>query len=298
MRSGKPLAVLMVGLGLANAVHADERGLGLRASLQADDRSGTAIGAGLDLQLAERSWFMLDGARSDAGADFGGIESSLLAVGLDHRFEGPVGITLGWETWGDSGLVETATIRAGLNLTFDQWRWSLDGSWRDTEMDLVVPNLPATDIIGKCDGSDSSLGASLSWSGERGGWYLRGRDHSYQRTLCTIGRFTLDIFNLPPQVFIRVPALERLQASAVNRTYSFLEQSVTLGGHLRFGSKRLNLEYIRDKGAFDQLNSNTVVVTLGFEFTRGLDLGFSLGVTDTEQLGSTSYAGINVAWYR
>lgn len=298
MSSGSRLWAGVAGLLLCGLAAADERGFGLRGNLQADDRSGIYVGGGVDLQLSEGGWLSLDGAHSDAGSDFGNLESSLFAIRWDQRFAGPLGFDAGWETWGDSGVVETDTLHLGLSLSLGEWRIGLDGRWRDIDFSLVVPNPPGADITGGCNTSDTALGGNLTWSGERGSWYLRGRSYDYARTRCRIGRFTLDPFNLPPLAIIRIPALERLQASAVSRTNSFFDSSVAMGGSLRFGRRRVSLEYLRDVGAFDDLASDTVSLGLSYEFASGLDLGFTVGVTDTEIVGSTAFAGLNLAWYR
>ncbi len=299
MRTRDWLAMLLLaGVGTAAAADAEGPALVLRAGLQADDRSGFGVDAGLDWRLGSATWLGLDVARSDAGSDFSDIDTRFVGLRLSHRFDGPLGLHLGHEWWGDPAAAETRTVVAGASLGFEALRIGLEARFRDIEFDVQVPNPPGAPVVGACDGRDTGIGLSLRWSGERGGWYLRGTNYDYSQTMCRVGRFTFDVFNLPPQLILHRPALELLQASAVGRAHSFFERSWVAGVERRLGRVVASLEYANDVGAFDRLESETIAVGLVIETRRAFDWNLRVGVTDTELVGSTAYAGVGFYWYR
>jgi hypothetical protein len=193
--------------------------------------------AGFHLGVGADTWVSVTAGSSHAQSTTSDVRARLLAAVVEHDF-GPVGISLGVESWGDSDNLEAQDLRGELFFSGDRYRFALLAERRDIDIYFSGSGAPRLTDLRRIGVDADALGLSARYrlSPE---WQIYGAwmDYDYPSRM---------------RVVPRADRLNLLSGSAVTLAYSFIDRYVTFGVERAFGQTLLNVDVGRDRSAIDR----------------------------------------------
>ena len=269
---------LSIGLLLAATPHAHALDYIVGLGMGADDSSGRSLAGLVDFGLTERTFLTLTAGISDADTVVSNIETRSYDVSFSHDFE-PITVRLAAGRWGDSDLIESDDVRAGVSLDVGGWRFGIDGERRDVELIFQIePTGPqagrrvTTEVVG--DG----IGGSVRYRGDAGvGVSLRGMTWDYDRNVDALALFD----------FVR-----RVNPSTVTLAGALRDSSYTATLDFELGNHLLGIEVGRNELAIGNVDVDSATLIWTLPSSTRTDLELSLGYSETEDGDSALFANV------
>lgn len=235
--------------------------------------------------ITPATWLSAALGRSLAPAAETDVSARLITLGIEHDF-GPVGLALRREAWGDSDNLESADLRAEAFLERERFRVALVHEQRDIDIYFSAGGTAPTATDLRRIGIEAE-GTGIDWRYRFTPlWRVYGSwmDYDYPRAM-----------RLVP----RADRLDLLSASAVTLAYSFVDRYQSLGVERTLaGSRLVNLDLARDRSTIDGRGVSSASVSLLLPVALRTDLELTLGSSDSSRLGSTSFGGLALYFYR
>ncbi len=266
--------------GLAQEASPDPWLLSLGVQTGDDGSAGYALG--LDWGATERTWLSLYGGLSESPNQLADVTTRTLAANLDQRI-GPLGFTLGLESWGEPDEVESRDISGSIYLHGEGYRFALKGERREIDITFTITDLAGNQLRRTVDVTAEGLGAAFSVDvSER--WRLSADAirYDYSRELSVLPR--LDVFDF-------------LASSALTLANSFIDTEWGIGLEYDASGKAFNLQWRKDRSAVDSSELNSVSVGALLPVAERWDLEFSFGLSDAEDLDRALFGGVYLFFY-
>ena len=138
----------------------------------------------------------------------------------------------------------------------------------------------------------TGLGAGLSWHGDAWGGYVEGLTYDFDQ------RFDAVVAASQSPDLARFPRLRALVGSVVTMTQGALEHELSAGIERLFSRSALRLDGVHVKDAIDGLRGSSVSGSWRYAFTRAVDVEVTLGMSDSESLGSLAFGGLTLLLHR
>lgn len=293
------------------AVAADSAWI-LNAGGEIDDESGYRFDAGVAWIPTTRSSVSAYAGRTDSETDFDEFASTVATLGLDHNFD-PVGFNVEGRWRSDSEFLEALTWAGSLYYKHGLWRFALRGETRATEFEpqsfegviITRQGVPLTiSATSDCSLDNTGYGAAWSYAGPRWSVSLSGTQYEYADADCDLtdvsppglGRFLRARPGLLPLIAPRLAEFQRLQRSSVTRESTFLDYTVSFSLGLRDGERSWDLDYFHDREQFQELESDTVVLSVLLPAGERSDVELRGGVTDSD-FGAVGFVGFTLFAY-
>lgn len=249
---------------------------------QVDEDGNDSLLATFNFGVTPRTWLGLTAGRSTSPADRADVSAEMLVASVEHRFD-KLGFRFELERWGDSGVLETDDMRAGVY--FDQGRFRIGAAFerRDIEVPFTIlgPLGRTLTRTAQLDADGVQLDARVR-PAERWQLYFSATEYDYER----------DLAPLP-----RIERLNLLSASTLTLANSFVDHVRMLGLERELGSMLLNVSYASDESAIDGSELETFDAALLFPVGRRVDLEVNVGTGRSELFGSGRYGGLLVLVY-
>jgi hypothetical protein len=312
-----PLACIVALMSARAAIAADEKFLlesdpiagsplrnifSLAALYNEDDAFAVQVGAIFAVGTKSHLDFGLGYTSSPREADAANTYRG--NVGFEHEF-GTLGLTFGYEYWGDRDLIDTHKLYGSLYLDGDLGRIALLAEHREIDLRFEIP-LGARGFVDDSKSAQSDgLGLSARYRSQKVDLYANGTHYDFDSDIGNLGSL-IDFSRVPPP--LRPALIERLQqlafnlrrlnASSLSLANSFLNYSIAAGADIKFGEFALNIEVSQEQIVVDDSIINGVSFGLLHSFGKSSDIEYRLGVTDDEIVGSSVYGGVTFYWYR
>ena len=278
--------LLAVGLAVSANVHAQEneepKPLVFFAGLAADRDGGLGVRTGIDYGIGEKTWLTAIGTYTDLSDEFYDISTRSLDVGIEHTF-GRLGIAGNVSYWGDPDELDSTSLRGSVFYRAGQWRFAVSGEQRNVDVVFRFTNDSDVRVERTEELIVDALGGSIGYSGDP--WSVRLGHTSYD-------------YSRNPQALNFLFRFSLLSASGLTLANSFLEYRTWTSLDYNFGDRGLMLELSSDKGAVDQLRTNTVMLGYYMPIANRWDMEFQLGLADTEVFGSALFGGVTFFLFR
>jgi len=297
-------AQLISGLLVASAAFGQELGsaYSLSASYSEDGASALYGAADIGVGAANRLQFQL--GYSHSPSDLADLSTYRAGVAFDHDFD-PLGLTLGYEYWGDRDSIDSHALRASAYAHGSRGRVALIYERRRIKLDFDVPLGARGFVANSRTANSDGLGLSARLSGERVDVYAHGMNYDYDTELGRLASL-IDLSRVPPgQRLLVIQRLDqlivnlgRLNASSLTLANSLLDYTVAAGIDVRVGEHTANLEVARDVAATDDIALNSA--SLGFVHAVGerMDIEYRVGASKGERIDSAIYGSLTFFWYR
>lgn len=277
-----------------------------------DDESGYRFDAGAAWIPTERTSVSAYAGRTDSETDFDEFASNVASLALDHNFD-PVGVGIEARWRSDSEFLEALTWGGTLYFKSGLWRFALRGEARATDFepqsfqDVIITRqgVPITiSATSECALDNTGYGAVWSYTGARWSASLSGTQYEYDDADCDLSnvsppgleRFLRARPDLLPLIAPRLAAFQRLQRSSVTRESTFLDYTVSFSLGLRDGERSWDLDYFHDREQFQELESDTLVLSVLLPAGERSDVELRGGVTDSD-FGTVGFLGFTLFAY-
>lgn len=296
----------------AHAVAADDAWI-LNAGGEMDDEEGYRFDAGVAWIPTERTSVSAYAGRADLETDFDQFASNVASLALDHNFD-PVGFSVEARWRSDSEFLEALTWGGSIYFKRGLWRFALRGESRGTDFapqsfeDVIITRQGVPILVSatsECSLDDTAYGAAWSYAGKVWSGSLSGTQYDYSDADCeftnvsppSLGLFLRLHPDLLPLIAPRLAAFQRLQRSSVTRESTFLDYTVSFSLGIRDGERSWELDYFHDREQFQELESDTVVLSVLLPVGERSDVELRVGVTDSDLSGSVAFAGFTLFAY-
>lgn len=284
-RSALPVLAAVTLLGSLSAGHTQEVGSRpwlLSAAAQVDDDGSSGYGLGLDWGVTETTWLSFYGGLSHSPDDRADVTTRTLVAGLDQRL-GPMGFTLGLESWGEPDEVESRDVTGSLYLRGDRYRLALKGERRDIDVTFTLTGPEGEQLRRTADLTADGFGASFSVAlSERWRLSADGMGYDYSR----------DLSLLP-----RLQTFDFLASSVLTLSNSFIDSEWGVALDYQLGEPAFSVQWRRDRSAVDLSELTSVSLGALFPVADRLDLEISLGVSDSDELDAALFGGVYLFFY-
>ena len=249
---------------------------------QADADGSAAFVGSFDWGVSDNTWLNLAAGATRSPSERADVQTRNFRIGIDQTV-GPVGFTLGAETWGEPDEIESKDFDASLYFRNDSFSIGILAERRDIDVTFTITgplDRPVRPTVGL-----SADGWGLRVSGKAGkNWRLFavGKDFSYSR----------DLTGLP-----RLDQFDFLASSALTLANSFVDYEMTAGVERQFGNIATTLTYGRDRSAVDGSVLDSTGVGILFPAGRRADIELTLGASNGDDFGSDVYGGVFLFLY-
>jgi hypothetical protein len=259
------------------------------------------IGADFALGYANRLAFDLGYSHSPLA--LANLSTYRGGIGFDHDFD-PVGITLGYQYWGDRDRIESHALRGSIYFHKGLGRVAFTYEHKNIDLAFDVPAGARGFVANSRSATSQGYGFSGRLNTEQVDFYVNGMNYDYDVELARLGSL-IDISRVPPgqraELLGRINGflfnLGRLNASSLTLANSFLDYNVAAGVDIPIREHALNVELARDAAATDGLVLDTVSV--GFTQAAGnFDIEYRLGASKGDNVESSFFGGVTLYWYR
>jgi hypothetical protein len=298
-------ALALLGFA-AGADDAPALSVGLKAEVDGED--GYAFSGDLTWFAGERTQLFVAGNYADTTADFSGLSTRGFDVGASHDF-GRVAVDAWYNQWQDSDVLTARSLNAALHVEAGAFTVSLLAQARESDFDPFPASATVTlrtgeeitiDAVADCSLDNTGLGLRLAWRGERLDAYASGMSYDYDDVACGFDSPLLDRLRRNRPAVFRQFAPRIIGPLSVNATSrigaenSLLDSSLGAGLGWDTGPRRYALDVVRQQDYFTALEADTASVSVTFRVDLTLDLMLEGGVTDSDYLGSTWFAGVGL----
>lgn len=252
------------------------------AGLAADRDGGEGVRLGIDYGVAEKTWVTAIGTYTHLSDELSDITTRSLGAGIEHSF-GRFGVSGNVAYWGDPDEVDSTSFRSSLFYKGGPWRVALSGERREVDVTFRFTNADDIRVQRTEQLQVDALGGSVSYSGEP--WSVRLGHAGYE-------------YSRDPRALNFLFRFSVLSASGLTLANSFLEYRSWAGLEYAFGDRGVFLELSADKGAVDELRTNTFMLGYYMPIAERWDMEFQLGVADTEVLGGAVFGGVTFFLFR
>ncbi len=280
------MAVLLAtGLGMPGPARS-EPSFDLSLGAYLDDASGRSMD--LDAGFAPNdSWAFSAGVgRASSSEGVADIDARVVR-GLAQVQGETVGARLSYSQWDDSGEFESRTTAGML-----YWRgsgWQVGALYEDRRLvfDYVVA-LPLSSVALSQEIAGDGYGLDVSYYGARWGGYVRAVSYRYDASLDR-----LIVASQRPDLE-RFPRIAALVGSLLTRAAGALDRDLQVGVDRSFGRSGLRVDASFYTDAIDQADSRGLSASYRYALTPRTMIEGTLGVTDTEGLGSLGFGGLAI----
>lgn len=296
----------------AQAVAADDAWI-LNVGGEMDDEEGYRVDAGVAWIPTETTSVSAYAGRADSETDFDEFASNVVSLALDHNFD-PVGVSVEVRWRSDSEFLEALSWGGSLYFKRALWRFALRGESRGTDFepqsfqDVVITRQGVPIMVSatsECSLDNTAYGAAWSYAGARWSASVSGTQYDYADADCALtnvsppglGRFLRLRPDLLPLLAPRLAEFQRLQRSSVTRESTFLDYTVSFSLGLRDGERSWELDYFHDREQFQELESDTFILSALLPAGERSDVELRVGVTDSELSGTVAFAGFTLFAY-
>lgn len=251
-----------------------------------DDASGKSLD--LDAGFApDEFWAFRAGVgRATSSYDDADLDARVVRALAQVQGES-VGARLAYRQWDDSGEFASRTLAATLFWRGGGWQVGAVYEDRTLEFDYVVA-LPLRSVALSQDIAGDGFGMDVSYYGERWGGYLRAVSYRYDESLdqliATSQRPDLE----------RFPRIAALVGSLLTRAAGALDHDLQVGIDRSFGRSGLRVDASFYKDAIDGADSRGLSASYRYALTPRTMIEGTLGITDTDGLGSLGFGGLAV----
>ncbi len=253
--------------------------------VQSDDAGGVGTYLGLDYGLTEKDWLTLTASYTESADELADITTRFVGASLDHDF-GRISVTGGMEYWGDPDEIDSIDLKASVSFEAGSWRITAFGERRNVNVTFRFINVLGVLVDRTEDLDVNGLGGRLRYRGE-GPWsfHLSHTDYEYSRD---------------PRLLNFLFRFRLLSASALTIANGFFERSSSTGVEYAFtdANTYLFFNFNHDKGAVDQLETNTYSLGVVTPVADRWDIEVRAGITEADDLDDSFFGGIGFYFYR
>ncbi len=283
---GTPAAkavLLATVLGMAGPART-EPSFDLSLGAYLDDASGKSLD--LDAGFApDEFWAFRAGVgRATSSFDDADLDASLVRALAQVQGES-VGARLAYSQWDESGEFESRTTAGTLFWHGGGWQVGALYEDRRLQFDYVVA-LPLRSVALSQEIAGDGYGLDVSYYGERWGGYLRAVSYRYDESL---DRLIAASQRPDLERFRRIAALV---SSLLTRAAGALDRDLQVGVDRSFGRSGLRVDATLYTDAIDRADSRGLSASYRYALSPRTMLEGTLGVTDTEGLGSLGFGGL------
>lgn len=254
----------------------------LSLGTQVDEDGSQGYGLGVDWGVTDSTWLSFYGGISRSPADRADVTTQALVLGLDQRV-GPVGVTLGLESWGEPDELESRDLAGSVYLQGEGYRLALKGERRDIDITFTITGLEGDRLRRTTALTADGFGAQASFDvAERWRFSLDGMSFDYSRNLAVLPR--LQVFDF-------------LASSALTLANSFIDVEWGAGLEYDQGGRAFGLQWRETRSAVDNSALRSLSGSALLPVADRWDLEFSVGISDAEELDSALFGGVYLFFY-
>jgi hypothetical protein len=279
--------LLATGLGVAGPAGA-EPGFDVSLGAYLDDASGRSLDLDVGFAPDEYWAFSAGVGRATASDDVNDIDARIVRALAQVQGES-VGARVSYSEWDDSGEFKSRTTAGTLFWRSGGWQVGALYEDRRLQFDYVVA-LPLRSVALSQEIAGDGYGLDVSYYGERWGGYLRAvsyrYDESLDRLIAASQRPDLE----------RFPRIAALVGSLLTRAAGALDRDLQVGVDRSFGRSGMRVDATFYTDAIDRADSRGLSASYRYALSPRTMLEGTLGVTDTEGLGSLGFGGLSILY--
>ena len=254
----------------------------LSLGAQVDDDGSAGYGVGVDVGVTDSTWLSFYGGLARSPDELADVTTRSLVVGIDQRW-GPVGFTLGLESWGEPDEVESRDLSGSWYVRGERYRVAVKGERRDIDIGFTVTTLDGAQLQRSASVTAEGFGAALSVDlAPRWRLVADGIGFNYSRNLTLLPR--LQTFDF-------------LASSALTLANSFIDTEFAAGIEYDLDSRVFSMQWRRDRSAVDGSNLRSVNLAALFPVANRWDLELALGMSDADELDRALFGGVYLFFY-
>ncbi len=201
-------------------------------------------------------------------------------LGLDHAFS-DVGVTAGFEYWGDEDRLTTTNFKGSFYYENDKVHLAALGEVRDIE--ITFQTLVGEEV--NVDTESGAIGARIRVKPTKNLLlYATGKDYDYKNS---------DRTNLILLCFLR-PDICSLNTSPLFLARSFLNYSLSAGFDYQFSKVAFNLNFSKVESFLDEQEIDVISGGLVIPAGKNSDVELIAGVSSAEYESDIFFGGINI----
>lgn len=250
----------------------------------ADSESGRSNDFDLSFAPNTRLSFDAGVGMAQSRSDLADIEGTSLRAAVDVHSE-RFGLRGYYRSWSDSNNFDTDTIGVQASIRNGGFGFSVIAETRGFDVDYTTGTvLNSTRSTASFDGTGYGAGASYGAAGWNG--YVQGVFYDYGSQL---QRYT-NAAGAPN--LLGIPLVPGLTGSFITLNQGALDRQLSAGVERGFERSSVRLDWTGVEDAISGAQSDTFSTGFRYSFTERLNIGLTLGVTDSD-FGSVNFGGLS-----
>ena len=281
-------ALLVVVLAPVRAVAAP--GFALQAGAFVDDQDGSSYDVNAQFTPAEWLTLAIGAGQSSSSLVATDFDGTSVHGGVDLQ-RGRLGGGLYARQWEDSDQFTSRVLGGRFAVTFaDSLEAGLVLESRQLDVGYTTSGPLGRAVAQRVRFDGSGIGAELGWYGREWSGYLRGVGYDYDDQL---DRAVAASRAPATRAFPRVASLV---SSVLTRTAGAIDYQASLGIDRAFARSGLGLDLTLSSDAISGDDSTSVSVAWRYDLSTRVGVDVTVGMTETDGLDSTGFAGLGFSF--
>jgi len=265
-------------------------GVNLQAGAFVDDQDGASYDVNVQFRPAEWLTLALGAGQSSSSLVATDFDGTSVHGGIDLR-RGRLGGGLYASQWEDSDQFTSRVLGGRFTVTFaESFEAGLVMESRRLEVGYTTTGLLGRTLAQSARFDGSGVGAELGWYGREWSGYLRGIGYDYDEQL---DRAVAASRAPATRAFPRVASLVD---AVLTRTAGAIDYQASLGVDRAFARSGLGVDLTLSSDAISGDDSTSVSVAWRYDLTTRVGVDVTLGMTETDGLDSTGFAGLGFSF--
>jgi hypothetical protein len=265
-------------------------GLDLQVGAFVDDQDGTSYDVNAQFRPAEWLTLAIGAGQSSSSLVATDFDGTSVHGGVDLQ-RGRLGGGLYASQWEDSDQFTSRVVGGRFTVTFaDTFEAGVVLESRQLEVDYTTTGPLGRSLAQSVRFDGSGIGAELGWYGREWSGYLRGMGYDYDEQL---DRAVAASRAPATRAFPRVASLV---SSVLTRTAGAIDYQASLGVDRAFARSGLGVDLTLSSDAISGADSASVSVAWRYDLSTRVGVDVTLGMTETDGLDSTAFAGLGFSF--
>ena len=278
-------------LAVVAPVRADAApGFGLQAAAFVDDQDGTSYDVNAQFRPTESLTLALGAGQSRSSLVATDFDGTSVHGGVDLQ-RGRLGGGLYASRWDDSDQFTSRVAGGRFAVTFaEAFEAGVVLESRQLEVGYTTTGPLGRSVSQSVRFDGSGLGAELGWFGREWSGYLRGIGYDYDDQL---DRAIVASRAPATRAFPRVASLV---SAVLTRTAGAIDYQASVGVDRAFARSGLGVDLTLSSDAISGDDSTSVSVAWRYDLSTRVGVDVTLGMTETDGLDSTAFAGLGFSF--